>query len=268
MLREGFEVTSDENGFQATGSFLLLWANAFQFHDEIMGIASAGRWRFPGSSSSSLYAMSARIVPIALDDLGNALPITAALGMAPGEFWTWARVDVHFRTPSLSYSADDDAGGSQHLDPSSPIYGCEQSVRIGTRAEAFPAEGLKFDSAPTISPKEATVYKSDDHLTLHWPFVPAMKWQKYRLFRGTVNEFAIFDCVKGQLLFTGADIQPAQGPGGRPGLSVTIPLMVGDDDWNKLPHPTTGILGLVNKGGGTTDRLYPYKPFANLSPFL
>jgi len=94
MMSEGFEITSDENGFRAQVSFRVLWSDAFTFHDEIMGLTTFGRWRFPGSSFSYLYAMSARIVPVAMGADGVALPIPVAMGMAPGEFWTWARVDV------------------------------------------------------------------------------------------------------------------------------------------------------------------------------
>jgi len=269
MSPEGFEVTSDENGFRATASFVLLWADAFTFHDQIMGLTAFGRWRFPGSSFSYLYAKSARIVPVAMGEDAVARPIPVAMGMAPGEFWTYARVDVVFETPTFPESAADDAGGSLHLNPANPIYGCEQSVRVGTKADSKTGKELAeivFDSDANTSPAEASVYKGESHLTLRWPYVPYVPWAKYRAFKNTVNLNPIFGCVKGELLFVGADIQPAQGPNGRPGRSVTVDLVVGEDDWNKLPHPETGVLGLVNYGGDTTKRLYTYKSFADLAP--
>lgn len=264
---DGFEVLSDENGYRATGSYIMLWADAFTFHDQIMGITSAGRWQFPGSSASSLYTDSVRIVPIALDGSGNALPITGALGMIPGEFWTWARVDVTFKTPTSSQSSSDDTAGSNHFDPAAPIYGWEQTVRIGTRAETVDAEKITFDSATTTHPSKdsATIYKSDMHLTLHCPYTPSVPWGKYKLFTNTVNLSAIYGCAIGELLFIGADIQPAQGPSGKPGRSITIDLAVSDGDWNKLPFPGTGVPSLARYKDNTSKRLYAYKAFAALT---
>jgi hypothetical protein len=262
---EGFEVLSDENGFRATGSFILKWQDAFAFHDEIMGLASAGRWVFPGSATSRLYADSARIVPIAFDAAGNAKPITAALGLIPGEFWDWCRCDVTFKTPTMANSSADDAGGSTHFDSSNPIYGWEQTVRVGTRAEQVDTSKLNFDSDLQKNPKEATVYKGEHHLTLHNPFVPAVYWQKYEAFENTVNLNAIYGCAVGTLRFVGADIQPAQGPNGYPGRSITIDLAKSKVDWNKLPHPDTGVPTLASYGGDTSKRLYEYKNFAPLT---
>jgi len=47
---------------------------------------------------------------------------------------------------------------------------------------------------------------------------------------------------------------------------VTVDLAVGEGDWNKLPHPKTGVPGLVHYGVDTTNRLYTYKSFSDLAP--
>jgi hypothetical protein len=269
MMADGFKITSGTNGFRAQASFLLEWQNAFTFHDEIMGYAGAVTvgpvtynepWRFPGSPAR-MYASSCEITPIGFD--GQPLPPT--LGMAPGEFWTHVRLDVTWETPPYPQNAADDPNNTNQLDPSNPIYNCEQSVRIGARTENRPKSAYQFASTTTEPADDVTVYRPEAKLVLHYPSVPFLAWKKYHPHVGKVNDATFLDCARGSLLFEGADIQNAPGARGTLGKSLTLEFAVHDvdDGWNKIPHPTTGTLTLVETKAGAT-KPHSYLDFRTL----
>lgn len=274
MLADGYEVESGSNGFKAQASFLCGWADAFVMHDEIMGYATASvvgplsfntPWQFPGAPNARLYASSCKIKPIALD--GNGNPITAALGMAPGEFWSHARLDVVFETPTTPQTAADDPGGRNQLDPANPIYGCEQSVRVSVRHETRPKEAYKFTGVATTvtAPKsDITVLVPESRISLRWNFVPFAPWQKYHAYVGSVNDAVFLDCAIGTLLFEGATIDEARGAQGNLGKSLALEFILNTvGDWNKEPRPDTGALLTVETVSGAA-KPYAYTHFQDM----
>lgn len=270
MLADGYKVTSGSNGFRAQASFLVGWGDAFAFHDEVMGYATAAvvgpltyntPWQFPGSSTARLYASSCEITPIALD--GSGLPITAALGMAPGEFWSHARLDVQFETPASPQSAADDPGNQNQIDPAAPIYNCQQSIRIGTKTETRPKSAYKFTGGTTEPAEDPSIFTGETNITIHHEFLPFNPWRKYRPFISSVNDATFMDCGVGELMCQGIDIQPAQGAQGTLGNSLTITLVVNDRDWNKFPVPGTGTFTTIETKTGST-KPYVYKDFRQL----
>lgn len=271
MFVDGYKITSGTNGFRAQASFLVAWADAYTFHDDIMGFATATvvgpvtyntPWQFPGSTSARLYASSCEISPFGL--AGGAAPITLAKGMKPSEFWSHVRFDVTFETPSYAHSAADDPGNRNQVDPTNPIYHCEQSIRIGSRAETRTKESLKFLGSDVKLAEDVTIYKGESTITLTYPFVPFVPWKKYRPFVNSLNDATFLDCGIGELLFNGAQIQPAQGPGGILGNSLTLELLVNEYDWNKVPLPGSGVPTKIVNAEGTPTPPYSYKSFDDL----
>lgn len=271
MIADGYKITSGPNGFRAQASFVVAWALAFQFHDEIMGYATAAAvgpltyntpWQFPGSSTARLYASSCEITPFALANGASA--IGASLGMAPGEYWSHVRFDVTFETPTFAQSAADDPGNQNQLDPAAPIYNCEQSIHVGSRSEDRPKDAYQFPGGitPKKPKKDVTIYTGETNITLRWPFVPFVPWKRYRPFVNAVNSTAFLDCGVGELLFQGVQIEPASGPQGTLGKSVTVQLLVNEHDWNKFTHPDTGVPSLIETTGGV--KPYAYIEFRQL----
>jgi hypothetical protein len=270
MLADGYKITSGSNGFRAQASFLVGWGDAFTMHDEIMGYATAATvgpltfnsaWQFPGAPNARLACSSCEITPFALD--GGARSISVAKGMAPGEFWSHARLDCTFETPTAPQSAADDPGNLNQLDSNEPIYGCEQSVRIGTKSETIPKENLRFDGTTTAPPEDISVLRSETNITLTWEFVPFVAWKKLRPYVGKVNTTPIFDVARGELLMQGIQFEPAQGPQGKLGVSVTMEFLVNDlGDWNKAARNSSGVLAAVE----TTDNnpIYAYTEFRQM----
>jgi hypothetical protein len=271
MLTDGFKVTSGPNGFRAQVSFKVLWEHAFQFHDDVMGYSSAvvigplainNPWQFPGSSSARIYVSSCEITPFALE--GGARSIAVAAGMAPGEFWSHARLDCTFETPTAAHSAADDPGGNKQLDPSNPIYGCEQSVRLGGKSVTRSKEDYVMAGDATKKPAEdLTVFIPEANLTLTYESVPFLAWRKYRPYVGTLNNATFLDCPTGTLMFEGADIQPNPSSRGTMAYSMTLNLAYSEEDWNKAPHPVTGTYDFVQKATGGK-KLYNYMNFSGL----
>src|SRR5436309_15871088 len=107
ILARGFSSSGDvRSGYQASVPFFMEWQYAFTFADDILGKTHAVTvgpitwqlpYRFP-TTKAPLYAQRFNIEPMGLDKGGN--PITLNKGLAPGEYWTHAQVNVEFETPS------------------------------------------------------------------------------------------------------------------------------------------------------------------------
>lgn len=270
LLADGFKISSSRDGFRAQASFKVAWVDAFTFHDEIMGYATASvvgpvafntPWRFPGSSSARLYASSCEITPFALD--GGAAPIGVAAGMAPGEFWSHARLEVTFETPVAPQSAADDPGNLNQINPDEPIYGCEQSIRFSSKSETIDKKDVKFSADNAHPGEDVTVHRGEAGITLHWQFVPFLGWKRFKPYFNKVNSTAIFDCAAGELLVQGVQIEPASGPQGIPGKSVTLELGVSDvGDWQKAARNANGTHATLVTNAGAA--IYTAVEFRNM----
>lgn len=270
LMADGYKITSGENGFRATASFLTLWENAFVFHDDVMGFPSAAvvgpvsyatPWRFPGAPAARMYASSCEIEPVGVD--GGPLPPT--LGLAPGEFWTHARINVTWDTPPYAQSAGDDPGNLQQFDPANPITYCEMSIDSGGQMETRSKGGYEFaDGDLTKVRSDLAVFVPESRLVLNFPKIPFLPWQRVQTYLGSLNDRVLFQCAVGTLLFESARTKFAATSQGLMGQSFEMTMAYRGYHWNMVPHPTTGVNTLVRKKGATSESLYAIKDWREL----
>jgi hypothetical protein len=267
ILAEGYEVTSTKDrGFQATVNYITTWANAFTFHDDVMGYGQAVvvgpvtyslPHKFPGAPNASMYAASCSITPCGPDGLAWA----DTAGLVPGEVWRYAKIKVTYETPQFPRDASDDPSGKNQLDPANPIYNCSQSVDINGRSETLAKEKYKFSGGDVEVPADLTVYRPEGKLVLEYQSVPFVAWKKYHPYIGKLNNAIFLDCGVGEAMFEGASIRNAPGSQGTLGKSVTLSFAVNPYDWNMILKDGTPTFVETKTGA---NKLYSYANFQDL----
>jgi hypothetical protein len=266
VMPKGYQVTGDvKNGYKATVSYFMAWANAFTFADQIFGSTGASRvgpvtwvypYRFP-VANANLYAQSFTIDPCGAT--GNAIPF---LGLKPGEFFSHAIVKVVFETPSATQQqSQDDPQNLQQLDPANPITLCEQSIKGSGKMETRKAGSYLFTGGSQPVKGDVGVLVPECKLSLTFPRVPYLPWKLIRPYIGSVNSVGLLDAAKGELLLEEMDTKIIASS---TGMSQQVQLNFAWNslgDWNQLPK-SDGTLALVyKKGASDTDanRIYTYK---------
>lgn len=270
VLPDGYTVTGDQrSGYKATVNYLMAWADAFTFADDIFGSARANivgpitwvyPYRFP-VANANLYASRFSIKPCGAS--GNAIP---NLGLKPGEYFTHAKVMVEFETPQATMSgSQDDPKNLHQLDPANPITMCEQSIKVAAKMETRKAGSYLFGAfTPVLG--DFAVLVPESHLVLTFPRVPYLPRKLIKPYIGTVNSAPILQAEKGELLLTGMDTRIVETSDG---ISQQVQLEFAESclgDWNMIPNKA-GVPTLVYKSGGTnvdTNRIYAYKDFATI----
>lgn len=270
VLADGYQVTGDaEAGYTATVKYLLEWQYAFTFVDQIFARAKASTvgpityyqpYRFP-PAVANLYASSFTLSPCGAS--GTSIPMK---GLAPGEFFTHAIVEVHFKTPAASQNSGDDPNGMNQLDPANPITMCEQSVRITSKLETRKAGSFLYASTGKPVPMDFAIVAPECRLVLTFPNVPYLPWHVVKNYIGNVNDVPVLDCARGTLLMEGMDTRCIQT---NQGMTQQVQFEFSenpDGDWNKMPLPN-GNTDLVYKSGGSntdTNRIYDYRDFGEI----
>lgn len=264
----GYTVSGDtRNGYRATVNYLMAWADAFTFADQIFGSARATvvgpitwilPYRFP-VAAANLYAQRFNIKPCGAS--GSAIPDK---GLGPGQYFTHAIVEVQFETPTATMSvAQDDPRNLQQLDPSNPITMCEQSVKINAKMETRRAGSYVFTSTTKPVIGDFAVMVPESALVLTFPRVPYLPRKLVKPYIGSVNSVPILGAAKGELLLTGMDTRITETSDG---IQQQVQFEFAESslgDWNMLPQDN-GVLALVyKKGTSDTDanRIYQYKDF-------
>lgn len=265
VLADGYSLEGGEGEpLRATVPYLVAWEDAFDFFDQVLGYPTAGTtlgagqtlgYRFP--PQPKLVALKARIEPC-----GTGGETGTMLGLAPGEYWTHAKVTVNFETPRYSQESSDDPGGANQLDPANPITFCEQSVDIGGRAETIKAEGYEFDDGKPVTGDLIQIV-SETKLVLTFPRVPFLPWGLVRPYVGRVNLNEILLCPAGTLLLEGMGTKFAHTSQGVQSQQLQLMFASQEYDWNMIPKPN-GVPALVRRKGDTSRRIYEYKDFAEI----
>jgi hypothetical protein len=265
ILADGYEVeSSQQGGYRAVVPYLVAWADAFAFHDQIMLAASAQTvglitfsppYLFPAAPNAHIYAASARIEPVGSD----GLVYPAGYGLVPGEVFLYAKITVVFEALRFPSDFGNDPGNLHQLDPANPITMCVQTVQMSGRSETRPREGYRFDGDPLAPPpKDPSILVTEAEIILDFPLVPFLPWKKVRPYLNTLNIQPIFDCPVGTALLAGTNITPGSNTQGRLSQQVQFRWLVQDDDWN---HETKddGTRDKLHKVGATSERPYKYK---------
>lgn len=270
VLARGYELTGGrDKPLRATVPYLLKWADAFTFFDQVLGYASstiqggviirsAGH-QFP--PAPRLFAEDCEIEPCGAG--GDAITPTHQ-GLKPGEFFTHAKATVTYTVPSYPQESD----RLNQLDPDNPITYCEQSVEIGGRFETQKAGAYEFEVLPggvLHEPVRGDFAKiaTESQLVLTFPFVPYLPWRKIKPYIGSLNDAPTLGSDVGNLLFLGTSIKANNTSVGIQGQSVQLKFADQDYDWNMLPR-ANGLLDLVRKKGDSSQRIYPYKDLREL----
>jgi hypothetical protein len=269
ILAKGFSISGDvRSGYQASVPFFMEWQYAFTFADDIFGKTHATTigpitwqlpYRFP-TTKAPLYAQRFNIEPMGLDKGGN--PITLYKGLAPGEYWTHAVVQVEFETPTYIQQVQDDRNGQNQLDPTNPITMCEQSVKIASKIVAHKGGSFVFaDNSPVVG--DTTVLTSEVRLILAFPRIPYLPWGLLRPYINKINDVPILGCDRGTLLLIGMDTKVVQT---NEGMGQQLQLEFADNgagkDWNMMPR--RGVYALVHQNGASNtdaNRILKYVDF-------
>jgi len=271
VLARGYQVSGDvRSGYKASVPYLLAWADAFVFADQVFGSATASvvgpvtwflPYAFPGSAAR-LYAQSFTIAPCGAG--GSAAPTK---GLAPGEFFTHAIVTVEFESPPSLQQAADDPGGLSQLDPQNPITLCEQSVRSAGKMETRRGGSYIYDDDSKPVHGDFAVPTAETRLVLSFPRVPYLPWSLIKPYLNKINSTEVLGVGAGQLLLEEFDTKVAPSSDGKLSQQVQLSFAYSDNDWNKLPKPD-GTLQLVrlkaDSGSGSPRRIYASADFRQI----
>lgn len=272
VLSKGYTVRgSMRDGYKATVPFLVAWADAFTFVDQVMGATEPvdlGHvrlrlpWVFPAAAPARLYAQEFDVEPCGQ----KGEPLAPYLGLRPGEFFSHARVTVQFETPALSNSFLDDPRGFQQLDPENPLTLCEQSLRMGGKLRTRRGSGYVFTDGKALQ-GDVAVPEKEARLVLTFPRVPFLPWAIVQTFIGRLNDRPVLGCDTGTLIFEGADSRFTATTQGLQGQQLTLEFTWQEHDWNKIERPDDGSFDFVYEKGHAGDpdrRLFHYADFRDL----
>ena len=268
VLTDGYTISGDpENGYKAVVPYVVTWANAFTFVNDLVARTPVTNgqftfyvpYRFPTPSGVNLYALSFNMTPCGVD--GTPIPNN---GLLPGEFFSHAKVEVNFGQMSFfqgqgSQNEEEAADEKNQLDPSNPIACCKQSVKSKSKVVTRKGGSYEFesDSKPLLGDFGERMVEAG--LTLNFPRVPQLPWLTVQPYLGCVNDAALFGCAKGTLLLEGFDTEYTNQSDGSSAQSVTLEFRYQAYDWNLQPRPD-GTLDYVKKKG-SLDYVYQYENF-------
>ena len=269
VLSDGYQIMGDaQSGYSASVPYLVTWANAFTFVNEMLGRTSASTvgpvtyylpYRFPTTSGVSLYATSFEMEPCGSD--GSAVPNK---GLLPGEFFSHAKVTVQFTQPENPFDGTvQDPNGLNQLDPAEPITVAVGTVDSRGKVVTQKGGGYEFsDGKPLLGDFGRRVIEAD--VVLEFPKVPYLPWGTIQgAYIGRVNSTRFLNVPRGQLLLEVFRNRAEKQNDGKLCQAITLGFKYQDYEWNKQPRPDTGALDAVTiKGSG--DPIYPYVEFRNL----
>ena len=274
VLAKDYEIQGDvRTGYSASVPYLVAWDDAFTFADDVFGLSSADvigpiTWRAPYRfpvSVAALYAQRFTIRPCG----ANGEALGPYKGLAPGEFFSHAKITVEFETPSQSQLSTDDPGNRNQLDPDNPITMCTQEVRASGKMETRKSGSYIYDDDSKPVPGDFAVPVTESELVLTFPRVPYLPWQLVRPYINTINSFPVLGVGTGELLLVNMGTRVEPGPNG---LQQNVQLIfavapVPGFDWNHLPKPD-GTLQPVriaaDAASGTPRRIYDESDFREI----
>jgi hypothetical protein len=273
IFTKGVSITGDvRSGMKANVPYLVSWANSINFALDCLSaiytyqvgqVTYTLPYRFPGISRPPMYAHTFSIEPMGASETTGTYQ-----GLAPGEYWTHAKVVIGFETLASPQQGSEDPQNLHQLDPNNPITKCEQSVKQGGKIQT--RKGLQYRYEDDDKPVEgnAGVLIVESKLILKFPEVPYLPWQLLRPYLGTVNDQPILGCDRGTLLLEGSSTDAKPSLNTQTGVSTIVEAIVLEfahqkEDWNKLPKPD-GTTQLVYLTGDSARRIYEYRDFREI----
>jgi hypothetical protein len=248
FLARGYRLSGDtRSGLKATVPYLVAWADAFTFVNQVLVSPAAERiglisWNAPlqfpvafGGRTPAMYVQGFDVTPVGA---GNEPGPTG--GLAPGEYYTDAIVTLQFESVTYLNQASDDPYNLNQLDPANPITACEQSVKLRPRMRSTKGRGWKYKGSGKPVPGDMPVPETEAILVLKFPRVPYLPWELVAPFCGKVNQDPLLGCATGALMLEGLDTEIRPQPDGSLGQSAVLEFSV-----NLPADPNTGGAGAV-----------------------
>lgn len=282
ILPDEYEKTGDiRSGLNATVGYLVPWANADAFAyaalaapsaNHIGGIIFQAPYKFPepfAGRTTFLYCQGFKIKPYAPN--GQTVTIdTSNPGLAPGDFFQYAKVTLSFSTITFLNFEGDDPQGLNQLDPSNPITGCEQSVDINGKVITQAGSGYTYDSTGKPVQGDVGINVNEVKLMLRFPRVPYLPWQLVQPYVGKINSATTLGCGVGTLLLEGMTTVIGPQPDGTLGQNLALKFAFNPDptstgtqglDWNSFPLPDGSGYSKITSVSGSK-RPYTYADFS------
>lgn len=228
-----------DKGVEASASFIINWADAETFYDEVLGtrtgtvtngVATTLPWAFP--PAPRIYCQSCDISPITI--AGSPGP-GANSGLGAGEFFDKAKANLVFGVHKLGDTVnpdEDDPDGQMQFDPANPITYCYQDMDWSCYSEQLEHGSYVWEGEPNITGFRLTKKTSVATLILRFPLVPFLPAGRIREYMDCVNTHTALGCLPGTLLFEGAATSLQLTSVGRRAKSVTLKFKYRKRPWN------------------------------------
>lgn len=228
MPKEPYEITGDtRSGLKATCSFLLAWADAIIFVNEVLVAPAAVRYglitwntplQFPVAIGNNLtpaiYVQAFRIRPMGAPiPSANYVPGPVP-GLTPGDFYTRAIVTLSFETVTYINQSSDDPYNLNQLDPTNPITACEQSVEMRAKMRSTKGKGWAYKTSGKPVPGDFPVPETEAVLVLDFPRIPYLPWFYVAPYMGAVNMYPMLGAATGALILDGMGTKTSPQPDG------------------------------------------------------
>lgn len=274
ILVSGYQVTGDVlNGYKATVPYLVAWSDAWTFADELLGRTTSTTigpitWHLPylfPAAAARLYAQRFTILPCGAD---GETSLTYG-GLAPGEFFTHAKITVEFETPKQIQGFLDDPAGMNQLDPLNPITLCEQVVKSTGKMVTRKAGKYIYEDDSKPVPSDFAKPESETKLELTFPRVPYLPWQLIQPYLNKINSVAILGCPVGNLLLEdfNTKVMASTTEGLQQMLVLSFAVNHDGLDWNTVQKPNGKYVKVRVSGdilASNPDRIFAYADFAEI----
>lgn len=233
------KVSGTLNGLQSTVRYIVSWADAFSFANDVLGLNDGKPWNWP--ASPNMRAVEAKIDPVGIK------PTPDAGGSVPGTFYSKAYVDVTFAsvTRSIPQSGTIDQPIADQFDPANPIEMSSYRVNYGVEMIKIPNGSLKWattkadGTAQTLDadlriPEAGGLYMRCPTFNLEFTLHNCLQLTPTNIISkvGKVNDVATFGCDPETLLFDGISSSRREMSNGLAIIDITLSYKWKSVGWN------------------------------------
>jgi len=269
MLEPKQRLYTTPTGVEATASYRIRWADAFDFYNDVMGlrtsstiggaIVSSAPWGWP--ADPRLYAIDCSIEPLSISGSPSAGP---KQGLYAGEFFEFARADVVFGVGQAGDSGTDgDPIKPMQFDPENPITWCYQDTDHRSESIQTPDGTFLWEDDNKPLPFRVQRKNSVIEMVLKFPRVPYLPFDLIDSHNDCVNAYPVLKCPVGTLLFLGAQTQSEITAMGGRSKGVTMRFAKRKRPWNELLKSSSWVRPYYTEGG-VRKYLYDEKDLRNL----
>ena len=263
MMPETYSVSANTQGLRASCQFKTAWSDAYTFVNQVLGMPNGQAWANP--SSPNMFAVEATIRPVGL--ASNLTSSNGTFGLAPGQFFDQAKIEVVFSTPDNNlgqYSRTDTEVDNTELMTS--------TVEIGVQTVNVPVGSLEWHTneagggaqsvnlATEGQPEKLTILIPTANINITMHGVKDNSWTTAATLVGKTNNGTLWGYSAETLLLTGVTTRKRVVASGLMTVDATLTYKWMSVGWNtKLSR--NGTWRRVKFKGG----LLPY-PTANITP--